>query len=243
MSISINLLPGIEKRKERLLVAEMFSIILILFGLAAGGLFLYGSFLIASNEIVKNDIAQVDLELNSIDQEIQKFTPIIEQSRQLRSQIKAISLILEKQNHWANFLTALAQATPSQGIKYVHFTAEDTGRFILAGIADSSRDFSILTDSLKQAWRQEPYTLTEKDTLASLAGKNKIKSQNILLANQVQQENDLLALQEIVLPFPLFKQVNIVQAVINTDENAYREVEKNVEFTYEIELTDQALQY
>lgn len=239
--IKVNLLPGLEQRRERRQYVQLVTTACLLFTFGLTGLGGYGGYIFLENRALEQEITGIESELSTLETQINSFRTVLQQTSLLRNQIRAIQTILAEQNQWSDFFIALAEATPSSGVQYVNLTVDENGKLILAGIADSSEELALLTESLESAFRAQTYEPQTNDSLRRLANRNDLTEETLLQANNVENEEALLALEAIALPQLIFEEVRLVQAIVSSDEATFREVEKDVEFTYEIQLSEAAL--
>ncbi|HNT30001.1 MAG TPA: hypothetical protein PKL83_03550 [bacterium] len=239
--IHINLLPGAAKRKIRQELIKLLSAAFTIFGFTVAGLAVIISLVYSQKLSTASQIRKLDEQIAGEEGKIAAYQEVINETSLLRDKLVVINDILSKYNHWANFLSMLAEATPAEGIKFITISASDTLTMNISGIADSAEKLAALLQSFELAHREVLYEIQPQDTVAKITKLNTVTADQLYYFNNVANEKDLLALRTIIIPKIYFDAVDLTSVNLENDAVSDKEVEKNVIFSLSIAFREDML--
>lgn len=238
--ITINLLPGAAKRRRRQEFIKLLSIAFSMFGLAVIGFGVVIVLVFSQNKLLEGQIEKVENEIAEQENKIAVYEPVITKSRILKAKLSLINDLLANYNHWATFLSNVANTMPSQGTKYVSLSAADDLTMQLSGISDSPTELAQLLAVLKNAYKAETYQIVSSDSAAKIATRTGVDVEDLYAMNEVTDEASLLAKGTINIPVLLFSNIDVTAVSPVTEEDVDAEVDRNINFSLAITLTESA---
>ncbi|HDS11636.1 MAG TPA: hypothetical protein ENN77_01890 [Candidatus Wirthbacteria bacterium] len=237
----INLLPGADKRRRKQEFIKLLSIAFSIFGLAAIGFGIIVAIIFSQNLVLKSQISKVEDQITEQDSLIAGYQSVIQDAKLLKNKLGVINELLAKYNNWGHFLTSLKDVIPSQGVRFVSLLVNEDKSMQINGIAASPVRLAELLAVLKKADISIHYTPSTNDSLASLVRRFKTSEEVLLDANQVINEKLLLARPVILIPSQFFESIEVTSISPRSEDEVLFEVERNVNFTLSITLSENAL--
>lgn len=239
--ITINLLPGAAKRKLRQELIKILSMAFTLFGLTLIGLGIVFSIVLSEYHYVDLQIQQTNAEVAEREKEIAQYDNIVSETTLLKDKLSVVNEILEGNNRWALFLTDLAASTPSQGVVFNSITMAETFTLSISGVTDSSYHLAVLLEAMEDAYRPLTRSVNSANELQRLASELDLTVEEIQQANNVGTPELLLEKESIIVPQKLFEQVEVGQVNLQPAVGGEPEVERDVAFSLQITLNEEAI--
>jgi len=239
--ITINLLPGAAKRKLRQELIKILSMAFTLFGLTLIGLGIVFSIIFSELRYVEMQIRQTNAEVAEREIEIKNYDTIVSETTLLKDKLVVVNEILKSHNRWSRFLTDLAAGTPAQGVVFNSITMSESLTLSISGVAGSSYDLAVILEAMENASRSHTHFVQPGENIERLATRFGLTSKELLEANNVSSPDLLLQRERIDIPQKLFSAVEIGQVSLQPAVGNEREVDRDVSFSLQIRLNEEAI--